>query len=79
MTREPMSTQEETPEELDELARKREERASVGDLELRERVREDQRRTARRMAAAERARRRSGPPPVAPPPDDGSGGASGAA
>jgi hypothetical protein len=77
MTREPMSTPEETPQ-LDELARKREERASAGEpAELRDRVREDARRTARRIAAAERARRRSGPPVV--PPDGGSGGASGAA
>jgi len=74
-----MSTPDETPQELDELARKREERASAGEpAELRERVREDARRTARRLAAAERARRRSGPP-VVPPPDGGSGGASGAA
>lgn len=79
MTRERMSTQEHTPEQPDELARKREERASAGDLELRARVRDDARRNARRSAAAERARRRAGPPIPPNQPDGGSGGTSGAA
>jgi hypothetical protein len=74
-----MSTQDTQPTEQDELARKRAERASAGDLELRARVREDARRNARRSAAAERARRRSGPPLPPLPPDDGGGSASGAA
>jgi hypothetical protein len=84
MTREPMSDEQPTqptPDEGDELARKRaeRERASTDDLELRDRVREDARRNARRMAAAERARRRAGPPVPPHTPDGGSGGASGAA
>jgi hypothetical protein len=78
MTREPMSPPpDETAEGLDELARKRAERDSAGEMELRERVREDQRRTARRMAAAERARRRAGSAiPPQQPPDGGSSGAA---
>ena len=78
MTKERMSTQEPTPNEVDELARKRAERESTAEPELRERVRQETRRTARRMAAAERARRRAGTP-LPPPPDGGSGGVSGAA
>jgi hypothetical protein len=78
MTEERMSTQEQSPSELDELARKRAERESAAEPELRERVRQDARRSARRMAAAERARRRSGTPPP-PTPPDGGGGVSGAA
>jgi hypothetical protein len=78
-----MSTPEETPQELDELARKRaeRERASASEpQQLRERVREEARRSARRMAAAERARRRAGAPPPGPNlPDGNGGGASGAA
>lgn len=73
-----MSTQEHTPNQADELARKRAERESAGEPELRERVRQDARRTARRLAAAERARRRAGTPPP-PTPPDGGGGVSGAA
>jgi hypothetical protein len=73
-----MSTQDDhTPEESDDLARKRAERASAGEPELRERVRQEARRTARRLAAAERARRRSGPP--LPPTPPGGGGSVGAA
>jgi len=68
-----MSTQEHMTNEVDELARKRAERESAAEPELRERVRQETRRTARRLAAAERARRRSGTP-LPPPPDDGSGG-----
>lgn len=74
-----MSTHEHTPQQaddVDELARKRAERESAGEPELRERVRQDARRTARRMAAAERARRRAGtPPPPTPggPPAGGDG------
>jgi hypothetical protein len=78
MTEEQMSTQEQTPTEPDELARKRAERESAAEPELRERVRQDARRTARRLAAAERARRRSGTPLPPTPPGDG-GGVSGAA
>jgi len=78
MTRERMSTtQEHTPNEFDELARKRAERDSAAEPELRERVRQEARRTARRTAAAERARRRSGTP--LPPPPGGDGGNVGAA
>ncbi|HKG04356.1 MAG TPA: hypothetical protein VKB03_14360 [Conexibacter sp.] len=74
-----MSTQEHMSNETDELARKRAERDSAAEPELRERVRQEARRTARRLAAAERARRRSGTP-LPPPPDGGSGGdVSGAA
>lgn len=76
MTKEPMPTPDDTPEELDELARKRAERASAGELELRDRVRDDARRSARRMAAAERARRRSGVPNPPGPPGGGSSGAA---
>jgi len=75
-----MSTQEHTPEGPDELARKRaerDERESAGEPELRERVRQEARRTARRLAAAERARRRAGTP--LPPTPPGGGGVSGAA
>jgi hypothetical protein len=79
MTKERMSTQEQSPNELDELARKRAERDSAAEPELRERVRQETRRTARRLAAAERARRRSGTPLPPTPPDGGSGGVSGAA
>ncbi len=70
-----MPTQEHTPEQVDELARKRAERESLGEPELRERVRREARRSARRLAAAERARRRAGTslPPTSP------GGGSGAA
>lgn len=75
-----MSTPEDTPQQdVDELARKRAERAAAGEPEqLRERVREEARRTARRVAAAERARRRAGTPPPGPN-IPGGGGASGAA
>jgi hypothetical protein len=73
-----MSTQQHTPDELDELARKRAERDSAAEPELRERVRQEARRTARRLAAAERARRRSGTPLPPTPPGDG-GGSVGAA
>ena len=82
MTRERMSTQEQSPDGPDELARKRAERASAtGEPDLRERVRQEARRTARRLAAAERARRRSGPPLPPTPPGGGSdgGGSVGAA
>jgi hypothetical protein len=72
MTKERMSTQEPTPEQSDELARKRAERATAGEPELRERVRQETRRTARRLAAAERARRRAGNP-LPPPPGGGDG------
>lgn len=77
-----MSTPEDTQqqEQLDELARKRAERASAGEPEdLRDRVREDARRSARRMAAAERARRRAAatiPGPDLPPMGGGSSGAA---
>jgi len=69
-----MSTQEPTPEDVDELARKRAEREAAGEPELRERVRQDARRTQRRLAAAERARRRAGTP--LPPTSPGGGGGS---
>jgi hypothetical protein len=77
-----MSTQDQShderePEGLDELSRKRAEHESASEPELRERVRQEQRRTARRLAAAERARRRAGTP-LPPTPPDG-GGVSGAA
>lgn len=72
------TTQEHTPDGLDELARKRAERDSAAEPELRERVRQEARRTARRMAAAERARRRSGTP-LPPTPPGGDGGNVGAA
>jgi hypothetical protein len=72
-----MSTQEHTPDEVDELARKRAERDAAGEPELRERVRQENRRTARRLAAAERARRRAGTP--LPPTPPGGGGGVGAA
>ncbi|HMJ03483.1 MAG TPA: hypothetical protein VK506_11105 [Conexibacter sp.] len=74
-----MSPPEDTPQQLDELARKRAERASAGEPEqLRERVRDEARRSARRAAAAQRARRRAGGPPPGPDLPTG-GGASGAA
>jgi hypothetical protein len=73
-----MSPQDDTPEQFDDLARKRAERASAAEPELRERVRQEARRTARRLAAAERARRRSGPP-LPPTPPGGGGGSVGAA
>jgi hypothetical protein len=71
-----MSKQEPSPEELDELARKRAERASAAEPELRERVRAEARRTARRLAAAERARRRAGTPLPPTPPGGGTSGAA---
>jgi hypothetical protein len=76
-----MSTHEQSSDEreLDELARKRAERDSAGEPELRERVRQDARRTARRLAAAERARRRAGTPLPPTPPGTGGGGNVGAA
>ncbi|HEX7292376.1 MAG TPA: hypothetical protein VF250_14750 [Conexibacter sp.] len=74
-----MSTHEHTPDDVDELARKRAERDAAGEPELRERVRQDQRRSARRMAAAERARRRAGTPLPPTPPGGGNGGVGGAA
>jgi len=74
-----MSTQEHTPEQVDELARKRAERESAEEPELRERVRQDARRTQRRLAAAERARRRAGTPLPPTPPGSGGGGSVGAA
>ncbi len=67
------TTQEHPPNELDELARKRAERDSAAEPELRERVRDEARRTARRLAAAERARRRAGTPLPPMPPGDGGG------
>ena len=78
MTRERMSTQEPTSDQqqqLDELARKRAERDSAAEPELRERVRQETRRTARRLAAAERARRRAGTPLPPTPPGGGVGAA----
>jgi len=69
-----MSTQEHTPDQFDELARKRAERDAAGEPELRERVRQDARRTQRRLAAAERARRRAGTPLPPTSPGGGSGG-----
>jgi len=76
-----MSTQEHTPDQvkLDELARKRAERDAAGEPELRERVRQEARRTQRRVAAAERARRRAGTPLPPTPPGSGGGGSVGAA
>jgi hypothetical protein len=79
MENERMSTQEPTPEQIDELARKRAERESLGEPELRERVRQDARRTARRLAAAERARRRAGTSLPPTPPGGNGGGGVGAA
>jgi hypothetical protein len=56
----------------DELARRREERAAdTGERPLRERVRDEARRTKRRNAAANRARERTGPPPTQPFGTDG--------
>ncbi|HEU4700866.1 MAG TPA: hypothetical protein VFS37_00175 [Conexibacter sp.] len=74
-----MSTQEHTQDQFDELARKRAEREAAGEPELRERVRQDARRTQRRLAAAERARRRAGTPLPPTPPGSGGGGSVGAA
>ncbi len=75
-----MSAHEDSPGLLDELARRREERAATGDQPLRERVRDDARRNARRSAAATRHRQRnSGPTPVPPSPPYGGGDSAGAA
>ena len=76
-----MSVDEDSPRLLDELARRREERAATGDQPLRERVRDETRRTARRHAAASRHRQRTtGPAPAPPlPPFDGGGDSAGAA
>lgn len=76
MTNQRMSTPEQMTD-FDELARKRKERENAAEPELRERVRQEARRTARRLAAAERARRRAGTP--LPPPPSGGGGNVGAA
>jgi hypothetical protein len=65
----------------DELARRRQQRATNSpETPLRERVRDEARRNARRHAAADRARRRAGAgADTAPPPFDGGGGDVGAA
>ena len=57
----------------DELARRRQERAAdaTGERPLRERVRDETRRSKRRHAAANRARERTGPPPTQPFGTDG--------
>jgi len=67
-----MSTPDDTLHSLDELARRRRERASTEEQPLRERVRDEARRNARRNAAIERARRRAGEDaPPRPFGDDG--------
>lgn len=70
-----MSAHEDTPSLVeDELARRRKERESAdGDQPLRERVRDEARRTKRRLAAANRARERTGPPPPSSPFGGGDG------
>lgn len=79
MIREPMSTQEgmPSPQPIDELARKRAERAAAGEpQDLRERVRAEARRAARRIAAAQRARRRAASTGLPEPPGGPTSGAA---
>jgi hypothetical protein len=74
-----MLSHEDSPTDLDELARRRQQRATDVEQPLRERVRDEARRTKRRHAAADRARGRSsdGAPHHEPP--FGGGDSAGAA
>jgi hypothetical protein len=73
-----MPSHEDSPSFTDELARRRQERNAIGgEQPLRERVRDEARRSARRHAAADRARRRAGG--EAPPQPFGGGDSAGAA
>jgi hypothetical protein len=77
-----MFAHEDSPSSSDELARRRQERASGVEVPLRERVRDEARRNKRRHAAADRARRRAGDGQGAPPPHEppfGGGDTAGAA
>jgi hypothetical protein len=76
-----MRSHEDSPTGLDELARRRQQRATDVEQPLRERVRDEARRTKRRHAAADRARSRSGDGDGAPhhEPPFGGGDSAGAA
>jgi hypothetical protein len=73
-----MSAHEDTSEPtVDELARRRQERAAEnGERPLRERVRDEARRSKRRHEAANRARERTGDPDPSQPDPFGTGGAA---